>query len=73
MYENFSELTGVLNIIQKKKSDGFDENKINELIKREMCFKRRISQKQSIRAELHDMGVEVLDTRQGVLHGKKID
>ncbi|WP_454960415.1 cysteine--tRNA ligase, partial [Filifactor alocis] len=36
----FCELTNVLNIIQKKKSDGFDEDKINELIEQRSLAKK---------------------------------
>ena len=63
----FCELTNVLNIIQKKKSDGFDEDKINELIEQRSLAKKEknFDEADRIRGQLHDMGVEVLDTRQG--------
>lgn len=70
----FCELTNVLNIIQKKKSDGFDEDKINELIEQRSLAKKEknFAEADRIRGQLHDMGVEVLDTRQGTTW-KKID
>ncbi len=70
----FCELTNVLNIIQKKKSDGFDEDKINELIEQRNLAKKEknFAEADRIRGQLHDMGVEVLDTRQGTTW-KKID
>ncbi|WP_314881493.1 cysteine--tRNA ligase [Filifactor alocis] len=70
----FCELTNVLNIIQKKKSDGFDEDKINELIEQRSLAKKEknFDEADRIRGQLHDMGVEVLDTRQGTTW-KKID
>ena len=70
----FCELTNVLNIIQKKKSDGFDEDKINELIEQRSLAKKEknFAEADRIRGQLYDMGVEVLDTRQGTTW-KKID
>ncbi len=70
----FCELTNVLNIIQKKKSDGVDEDKINELIEQRSLAKKEknFAEADRIRGQLHDMGVEVLDTRQGTTW-KKID
>ena len=70
----FCELTNVLNIIQKKKNDGFDEDKINELIEQRNLAKKEknFAEADRIRGQLHDMGVEVLDTRQGTTW-KKID
>lgn len=70
----FCELTNVLNIIQKKKADGLDEDKINELIElRNLAKKEKnFAEADRIRGQLHDMGIEVLDTRQGTTW-KKID
>lgn len=61
----FSELTGVLNIIQKK--DDVDEEKINELIEKRTAAKRNkdFAESDRIRDELKAMGIELLDTRQG--------
>lgn len=63
--ELFSELTGVLNIIQKK--DDVDEEKINELIEKRTAAKRNkdFAESDRIRDELKEMGIELLDTRQG--------
>lgn len=61
----FSELTGVLNIIQKK--DDVDEEKINELIEKRTAAKKNkdFAESDRIRDELKAMGIELLDTRQG--------
>lgn len=61
----FSELTGVLNIIQKK--DEVDEEKINELIEKRTAAKKNkdFAESDRIRDELKEMGIELLDTRQG--------
>ena len=61
----FSELTGVLNIIQKK--DEVDEEKINELIEKRTAAKKNkdFAESDRIRDELKAMGIELLDTRQG--------
>ena len=61
----FSELTGVLNIIQKK--DEVDEEKINELIEQRTAAKKNkdFAESDRIRDELKAMGIELLDTRQG--------
>lgn len=61
----FSELTGVLNIIQKK--DDVDEEKINELIENRTAAKKNkdFAESDRIRDELKAMGIELLDTRQG--------
>ena len=61
----FSELTGVLNIIQKK--DDVDEDKINELIEKRTAAKKNkdFAESDRIRDELKEMGIELLDTRQG--------
>jgi cysteinyl-tRNA synthetase len=61
----FSELTGVLNIIQKK--DDVDEEKINELIEKRTAAKKNkdFAESDRIRDELKEMGIELLDTRQG--------
>lgn len=61
----FSELTGVLNIIQKK--DEADEEKINELIEKRTAAKKNkdFAESDRIRDELKEMGIELLDTRQG--------
>ena len=61
----FSELTGVLNIIQKK--DEADEEKINELIEKRTAAKKNkdFAESDRIRDELKAMGIELLDTRQG--------
>lgn len=61
----FSELTGVLNIIQKK--DEVDEKKINELIEKRTAAKKNkdFAESDRIRDELKAMGIELLDTRQG--------
>lgn len=61
----FSELTGVLNIIQKK--DDVDEEKINELIEKRTEAKKNkdFAESDRIRDELKAMGIELLDTRQG--------
>lgn len=63
--ELFSELTGVLNIIQKK--DDVDEDKINELIEKRTAAKKNkdFAESDRIRDELKEMGIELLDTRQG--------
>lgn len=63
--ELFSELTGVLNIIQKK--DDVDEEKINELIEKRTAAKKNkdFAESDRIRDELKEMGIELLDTRQG--------
>lgn len=61
----FSELTGVLNIIQKK--DEVDEEQINELIEKRTAAKKNkdFAESDRIRDELKEMGIELLDTRQG--------
>ena len=61
----FSELTGVLNIIQKK--DDVDEENINELIEKRTAAKKNkdFAESDRIRDELKEMGIELLDTRQG--------
>lgn len=61
----FEELTGVLNIIQKK--DDVDEVKINELIEKRTLAKKSkdFAESDRIRDELKEMGIELLDTRQG--------
>ena len=61
----FSELTGVLNIIQKK--DDVDEEKIKELIEKRTAAKKNkdFAESDRIRDELKEMGIELLDTRQG--------
>ena len=61
----FSELTGVLNIIQKK--DDVDEENINELIEKRTAAKKNkdFAESDRIRDELKAMGIELLDTRQG--------
>ena len=61
----FSELTGVLNIIQKK--DDVDEEKINEIIEKRTAAKKNkdFAESDRIRDELKEMGIELLDTRQG--------
>jgi len=63
--EAFNELTGVLNIIQKK--DDVDEKKINELIEKRTSAKKNkdFAESDRIRDELKEMGIELLDTRQG--------
>lgn len=63
--ELFNELTGVLNIIQLK--DEVDEAKINELIEQRTAAKKNkdFAQADKIRDELKEMGIELLDTRQG--------
>ena len=63
--EAFNELTGVLNIIQKK--DDVDEAKINELIEQRTAAKKNkdFAESDRIRDELKEMGIELLDTRQG--------
>ena len=64
-FDIFSELTGVLNIIQKHAS--VDEEKINHLIEQRDQAKRNkdFAQADQIRDELKDMGIELLDTRAG--------
>lgn len=64
-FDIFSELTGVLNIIQKHAS--VDEEKINHLIEKRDQAKRNkdFAQADQIRDELKDMGIELLDTRAG--------
>lgn len=61
----FNELTGVLNIVQKK--DDVDEDKINEMIKKRTEAKKNkdFAESDRIREELKEMGIELLDTRQG--------
>ncbi|MGB5824326.1 MAG: cysteine--tRNA ligase [Proteocatella sp.] len=61
----FEELTGVLNIVQKK--DDVDEEKINELIEKRTLAKKNkdFAESDRIRDELKEMGIELLDTRQG--------
>ncbi len=63
--ELFNELTGVLNIIQKR--DEVDETKINEFIEKRNEAKKNkdFAQADKIRDELKAMGIELLDTRQG--------
>ncbi len=63
--ELFNELTGVLNIIQKR--DEVDEAKINEFIEKRNEAKKNkdFAQADKIRDELKAMGIELLDTRQG--------
>lgn len=63
--ELFNELTGVLNIIQLK--DEVDEAKINELIEQRTAAKKNkdFAQADKIRDDLKEMGIELLDTRQG--------
>lgn len=63
--ELFNELTGVLNIIQKR--DEVDEAKINEFIemRNEAKKNKDFAQADKIRDELKEMGIELLDTRQG--------
>lgn len=67
MKELFDELTGVLNIVQKEKSDGLDEEKIDLLIEQRAIAKKEknYSEADRIRQELKEMGIELLDTRQG--------
>lgn len=61
----FEELTGVLNIVQKK--DDVDEAKIDELIEKRTLAKKSkdFAESDRIRDELKEMGIELLDTRQG--------
>lgn len=63
--EVFEELTGVLNIIQLK--DDVDEDKINGLIEKRTLAKQNkdFAESDRIRDELKEMGIELLDTRQG--------
>jgi len=61
----FEELTGVLNIVQKK--DDVDEAKIDDLIEKRTLAKKSkdFAESDRIRDELKEMGIELLDTRQG--------
>lgn len=74
MKGSFDELTSVLNIVQKGRTDGIDEEKINVLIERRNLAKKEknYSEADRIREELKEMGIELLDTRQGTTW-KKID
>lgn len=74
MKDVFEELTGVLNIVQKEKSADVDEAKILELIEQRNFAKKEKNYQEAdrIRDELKEMGVELLDTRQGTTW-KKID
>lgn len=74
MKDVFEELTGVLNIVQKERSADVDEAKILELIEQRNAAKKEKSYQEAdrIRDELKEMGVELLDTRQGTTW-KKID
>ena len=67
-HELFSKLTSVLNIIQKR-SD-IDEQKIEELIAKRTEAKKNKDFKtaDAIRDELKEMGVELLDTREGTTY-----
>lgn len=64
----FSELTGVLNIVQKRNS--IDTKKIEELIEQRALAKkeRDFEKADKIREELKKMGVELLDTRAGTTY-----
>lgn len=74
MKDVFEELTGVLNIVQKERSADVDEAKILELIEQRNSAKKEKNYQEAdrIRDELKEMGVELLDTRQGTTW-KKID
>lgn len=74
MKDVFEELTGVLNIVQKERSADVDEAKILELIEQRNAAKKEKNYQEAdrIRDELKEMGVELLDTRQGTTW-KKID
>lgn len=74
MKDVFEELTGVLNIVQKERSADLDEAKILELIEQRNAAKKEKNYQEAdrIRDELKEMGVELLDTRQGTTW-KKID
>ncbi len=64
----FSELTGVMNIIQKRES--FDERAIEELIEQRAEAKRSkdFAKADEIRDRLKEMGIELLDTRAGTTY-----
>ena len=64
--DKFNELTGVLNIVNKKKDDILDEE-IEELIQKRADAKKNKDFKlaDEIRQELLDKGIVLEDTRQG--------
>ncbi|MDO4793598.1 MAG: cysteine--tRNA ligase [Filifactor alocis] len=74
MKDVFEELAGVLNIVQKERAADVDEAKILELIEQRNAAKKEKNYQEAdrIREELKEMGIELLDTRQGTTW-KKID
>lgn len=67
-HQLFTELTGVLNIIQKR--DSIDEKAIEELIEQRSQAKKDkdFARADAIRQQLKEMGVELLDTRAGTTY-----
>ena len=64
--DKFNELTGVLNIVNKKNDDILDKD-IEELYKKEQMLRKNRDFKlaDDIRQELLDKGIVLEDTRQG--------
>lgn len=63
----FEDLTGVLNIIQKRQEAQAEDGKVEELIAKRAQAKKdkNFAEADRVRDELKEMGIELLDTRQG--------